>query len=31
MWILEKLVKELFQNSIEYALDIDFSDSLIFV
>ena len=31
MWILEKLAKELYQNSIEYALDIDFSDSLIFV
>lgn len=31
MWLLEKLVKELFQDSIEYALDIDFSDSLIFI
>ena len=31
MWILEKLVKELFQNSIEYAVNIDFSNSLIFV
>ena len=31
MWILEKLSKELFQNSIEYALNIDLSDSLIFV
>ncbi len=31
MWILEKLAKELYQNSIEYALDIDPSDSLIFV
>lgn len=31
MWLLEKLTKELFQNSIEYALDIDFSDSLIFI
>lgn len=31
MWILEKLVKELFQDSIEYALNLDFSDSLIFI
>lgn len=31
MWLLEKLAKELFQDSIEYALDIDFSDSLIFI
>lgn len=31
MWILEKLSKELFQISIEYALNIDLSDSLIFV
>lgn len=31
MRLLEKLVKELFQDSIEYALDIDFSDSLIFI
>ena len=31
MWLLEKLTKELFQNSIEYAVNIDFSNSLIFV
>ena len=31
MWLLENLAKELFQDSIEYALDIDFSDSLIFI
>lgn len=31
MWLLEKLAKELFQIPIEYALDIDFSDSLIFI
>lgn len=31
MWLLEKLAKELFQDSIEYALDIDFSDSLIYI
>lgn len=31
MWLLEKLAKELFQYSIEYALDIDFSDSLTFI
>ena len=31
MWLLEKLTKELFQKSIEYAVNIDFSNSLIFV
>jgi len=31
MWLLEKLTKELFQNSIEYTVNIDFSNSLIFV
>lgn len=31
MWLLEELAKKLFQNSIEYALDIDPSDSLIFI
>lgn len=31
MWLLEKLTKELFQNSIEYVVNIDFSNSLIFV
>ena len=31
MWLLEKLTKELFQSSIEYTVNIDFSNSLIFV
>ena len=31
MWLLEKLTKELFQNSIEYAVNIDFINYLIFV